>query len=425
MNELIRTPDDQARFCTNCGTPLQGEWCHVCGQSSKNVLRHLPGLVEDAADVLLNLDGRVARTLPMLYFFPGRLTREYLAGRRIRYITPFRLMFVLCLMSFFFLHAVLKLDLGPASADRSAFASAQTPQAVLQQLDTLSAQLDDTGKVPVKTPGVKDVVDMSRHALAFAALQRMQQVLPDHAPTAAQAARIDALERLSLSGADSTASLERRLATSLAVTDALVPPGAERDRRHRLLQQRAGARLARLHAARTGPKARDGKAQAHGLEAWFQRRVQRLKTNAMRMNGSAADRDMLVGQIFSALPQSMLVLVPVFALVLQLLYLFHHRLYMEHLIVSLHSHAFLFLSLLLLIGLEALRGVLPGWAAMPVGWLRTLVWLWIPVYLLLMQKRVYAQGWGLTLFKYLVTGTVYVVLLSMTVGAAALVGLAG
>jgi hypothetical protein len=121
----------------------------------------------------------------------------------------------------------------------------------------------------------------------------------------------------------------------------------------------------------------------------------------------------------------MLVLVPVFALILQLLYLFRHQLYMQHLIVALHSHAFLFLSLLLLTGLDALHGVLPGWAAPATGWLTTAVWLWVPVYLLLMQKRVYGQGWTITLIKYLATGFIYLILLLFTLAAAMLVGLAG
>ncbi|MHB8912839.1 MAG: hypothetical protein ACYC42_09380 [Lysobacter sp.] len=29
------------------------------------------------------------------------------------------------------------------------------------------------------------------------------------------------------------------------------------------------------------------------------------------------------------------------------------------------------------------------------------MWVWLPLYLLLMQKRVYAQGWPMTVFKYL------------------------
>lgn len=427
MNKLMRRSDVRATHCANCGTTLQGPWCHACGQSSKHMLRHLPGLIEDAADVLLNLDSRVARTLPTLYFFPGRLTREYLSGRRVRYVTPFRLMFVLCLLSFFFLHISLNLDIGGAAgeADTSVFAQAQTPQDVLQRLDALRAQMNVTGQVPSKTPGIEDMMKLSRQSLDAAALDRLRKVLPGHAPSAAEAARIDTLMRDSVAGASSPSMLQQRLATVLAVADATAPTDAARTQQREHLQQLAGARLTQLHEAKTATRTTRHDTHAADISGWFHHRLERLETNTMRLNSNDADRDLLIGQVFSVLPQSMLVLVPVFALLLQLIYLFRRRLYMEHLIVSLHSHAFLFMSLLILIGLGALRGVLPDWAAMPVGWLWGIVWLWIPVYLLLMQKRVYDQGWGQTILKYMVTGSVYVVLLSLTVAGATLIGLAG
>jgi hypothetical protein len=88
---------------------------------------------------------------------------------------------------------------------------------------------------------------------------------------------------------------------------------------------------------------------------------------------------------------------------------------MEHLIVALHSHAFLCLSLLLVFLTMSLRAWLAP-AAGPLhalfGWVEGLLFAWMPIYLLLMQKRVYRQGWPMTLFKYAVLGISYVFLLS-------------
>jgi hypothetical protein len=116
------------------------------------------------------------------------------------------------------------------------------------------------------------------------------------------------------------------------------------------------------------------------------------------------------------------VLLPIFALMLKIAYLFKRRLYMEHLIVALHSHAFLCLSLLLVFGLIALGGALPALAT-PAGIIEGLLFAWMPLYLLLMQKRVYAQGWIMTLLKYCVLGICYVVLLSLGVAFTMLVSL--
>jgi hypothetical protein len=110
---------------------------------------------------------------------------------------------------------------------------------------------------------------------------------------------------------------------------------------------------------------------------------------------------------------------------LKIVYIFKRRLYMEHLMVALHSHAFIFMSLLLLAVIKLLR----GWTAMPsLDWLynlaRDAVWIWLPVYLFLMQKRVYRQGWIMTSIKYTVVGICYTVIITLGLVGALLASLA-
>lgn len=73
--------------CANCGTNLAGPWCHACGQQA-----HLHGRLTDLAhemvEGVMHLDGRLWRTLPLLVFNPCRLTREWMAGKRVRYLAP-------------------------------------------------------------------------------------------------------------------------------------------------------------------------------------------------------------------------------------------------------------------------------------------------------------------------------------------------
>ena len=118
-------------------------------------------------------------------------------------------------------------------------------------------------------------------------------------------------------------------------------------------------------------------------------------------------------------------LIPVFALLLKLVYLFQRRLYMEHLIAALHGHAFVFLAVLLGMPLVLLRGwLLPhaAWTATPLELLCWALLLWVPVYLLIMQKRVYRQGWLMTVVKYLFVGWCYTFLLGYALVFAALLG---
>ena len=80
---------------------MQGEYCHACGQSIHSVIKPIHGMLEDTLDIVFHVDGRVLHTLPPLFARPGFLTLEYFSGWRVRYIAPFRLMFVLSLLAFF------------------------------------------------------------------------------------------------------------------------------------------------------------------------------------------------------------------------------------------------------------------------------------------------------------------------------------
>ncbi|KAG9609016.1 hypothetical protein KCV01_g4082, partial [Aureobasidium melanogenum] len=64
-------------------------------------------LLEDAGDIFFHMDERIVHTVPPLFTRPGFLTLEYFSGRRVRYIAPFRLMFVFCLLAFFFVHVAV------------------------------------------------------------------------------------------------------------------------------------------------------------------------------------------------------------------------------------------------------------------------------------------------------------------------------
>src|SRR5579859_1760806 len=130
--------------CTNCSTPMQGEFCHECGQSIHTVLRPMHHMVEDTLDMVLHVDGRVIHTIPPLFLRPGFLTLEYFAGRRQRYVAPFRLMFVLSLLAFFTCHLVVSgMDIMhvETSAGTGDFAKDNTSAAVHAHFEQVEGEL--------------------------------------------------------------------------------------------------------------------------------------------------------------------------------------------------------------------------------------------------------------------------------------------
>jgi Protein of unknown function (DUF3667) len=88
-------------LCANCGAELHGPYCHVCGQSADTHKRSILRLIWEAGEALFELDGRLWRTLPDLFLRPGRLARDYLDGRIVRHVPPFRT-FLVALVLFIF-----------------------------------------------------------------------------------------------------------------------------------------------------------------------------------------------------------------------------------------------------------------------------------------------------------------------------------
>jgi hypothetical protein len=100
------------RNCLNCGAPLTGPYCAECGQKA-HVHRSLGAFMGDFVAGLLNFEGKFWRTLPMLAWCPGILTRRYIDGQRARFISPIALF----LFSVFLLFATIQLIGGPSGMD--------------------------------------------------------------------------------------------------------------------------------------------------------------------------------------------------------------------------------------------------------------------------------------------------------------------
>jgi hypothetical protein len=86
--------------CANCGAPLSGAFCAGCGQKA-HVHRSLLHVGEELLHGITHFDGKAWTTLPMLVFRPGKLTREYIEGKRARYIAPVPLFLLVVFLMFF------------------------------------------------------------------------------------------------------------------------------------------------------------------------------------------------------------------------------------------------------------------------------------------------------------------------------------
>lgn len=386
-DQVLNAPSSNSR-CANCGTSLQGAFCSACGQPVEGLIRHLSGILGDFLDSVLNFDSRTLRTLWPLFARPGFLTLEYFAGRRVRYVTPLRLFFFLSVVSFF--AAQLYLDVNGAGVDvnfdgvRQKLATAQTPEDVQKERDKTLADIR-TRRNELKASGALDNTDKALEAAEAAVNAEAKQ-------------RLDFLH-----------TVDEAKAKGLSL-----PPNPFGDKDFSFDDppwdpQSQPIRINWLPAA--------GNAKLNEIAG-------RMKQNLIK---ARHEPKRLVAGLFGVLPQTLFALMPLFAVLLKIVYLFKRRLYMEHLIVALHSHAFIFFALLLMalagLGQLAARTAMPGLANV-LGWTAVAIGVWSPAYLFLMQKRVYGQGWIMTTLKYGLVGFCYVIMIVCALVAAFVVSLA-
>jgi Protein of unknown function (DUF3667) len=119
--------------CENCGNEVTERYCGACGQRLDPPVHSLWHFSQLAAEDLTHADSRLWRTLKALLFKPGFLTREFLCGRRARYLPPVRLYLVLSLAFFLFAAAtrtnftVLQFGEDPASPGHMVYKAGAVP----------------------------------------------------------------------------------------------------------------------------------------------------------------------------------------------------------------------------------------------------------------------------------------------------------
>jgi hypothetical protein len=328
--------------CQNCGSAVTGRYCAECGQAGHVHVMTIADVTHDVVHSALHLDSRVWRTLRSLVLRPGELTNEFIAGKRERYLPPFRLYLVISLAFF-----------------------------------AITSLLPEAGFLHVTEDG--------------------ETVVAPIVVVGEQAER----------AAEKTAEGKARTAEELGkiAADPDLPSGV----------REMAAGVAREISGKAADNAAEAAAPTSCSVAtgwgWFDR----LMTEACRK--IEEDRGKRLGAVFmDTAPKLMFVFLPLMAAVTMLFYWRPRRLYAEHLVAFLHVHAFVFLYLLV----RSLLGVLnrPG---IPGGWLFGILSMALTAYLgwyvYRAMRVVYGNSRLLTGIKYVAIGTVYFMLLGVTMAA--------
>jgi hypothetical protein len=334
-----RSPDEA---CSNCGDPTHGRFCHACGQRKTVVQVSVGAIVGEVLKDELALNSALPRTLVGILLRPGYLTNEYIRGRIVRYIPPLRLYLITSILFFLVLSLVSLRALDRTNVSMLGEAAV----AVHADRDSAIAELRSRRQQLLSDTGDALTRPVLRQALA-----RTEASLWSLGDTVTSSRAADA---------DSRAGLPRPVTT--------MQPWAEDVRQT---------------------------VQTHFL----QRPVERKLAQLGHLPPREAIRAFLQNMLEYA-PHMMFVLLPVFALILKLLYVRRARFYAEHFVFALHVHAFFFLMFFIVL-------ILPGDTFTPY------LMIWMMIYVWLAMKRVYRQGWFRTTVKWWVLGWSYSLLLTL------------
>ncbi|MEP6880912.1 MAG: DUF3667 domain-containing protein [Dokdonella sp.] len=387
------------------------------------MIRHLSEVMSEFADIVFNVDSRIFRSLWDLYVRPGYLTVEYLAGRRARYVTPFRLFFFLSIIAFFSMQMALP-EINPNEIKLGFYDSiedAKTPEAVKEAVDAelaeLMRQISDAEVSPEKRAKIEEKMLKLRQRGAdrLQALKKEIDLAITSSPKDGASAASGDLPNSGSDGNNKKGATDQQSPASASAEGMAGDKSASEKDTPELFTfgQRWDSKTNPVHIGWL----------SDGLNAKLTHTLEHMQNNVENVK---KDPGRLLAGFFSVLPQTLFVVMPLFAVLLKCLYLFKRRLYMEHLLVALHSHAFIFLSLLVILGLGALDGLAGAraWLTQPLGWLKAMAWIWLFLYLFVMQKRIYRQGWIMTSIKYCIIGISYSVILSFALAFAGLISLA-
>ncbi len=329
--------------CENCGTQLTGRYCGQCGQAAVDYRRSFRHVIADVLDSFLNWDSKFLATIGLLIARPWRLTNEFLAGRRVRYVHPLRLYLLASILFFFAVNYWAK----------------SIPPAKLSDQDRaeLQAELKDEDLPP-------------------AARAELEKALKLNSP-----------------------------APTSATPGTPNPPGSPPEASPKTDQS--------LNKKSERAFFQSGKPQSP-MEKWFEERAKE------KFGEHGANMRAFIITLINNLPGMMLCCVPLFAFVLKVLYIRRKIFYIDHLIYALHIHTFAYVAIMLIvtatIGLNRIAPNMTGWI--------TILWFAFAAQIFISIRRVYRQGWFISILKFCFGGVAYLMVLSVALFATFLITLA-
>ncbi|WEK33875.1 MAG: DUF3667 domain-containing protein [Candidatus Pseudobacter hemicellulosilyticus] len=360
------------KICLNCHADLVGRYCHVCGQENIEPKETVWGIISHFFNDITHFDGKFFTTVKELIGKPGILPREYIHGRRVRYLHPIR-MYVftsaIFFLLFFSIANIKDLDIGHAQKEMAKANLAVNWDSI--QVDALKDAHTSRDSSDI-IDGLKTIRSMSGKGMKFLERdsakdrKRWQEDSADTWKPEGEAA-----------GSDSSYETTKKW-----------------DVLNKL--ERYTSRAAYDSAQQALPEgSRDG---------WIERRLvyRDIDIREQYGNDKEAIIKAVVDKFVHSFPAMLFISLPLFALFLKLLYVRRKQFYyVDHGIFLIYLYIFTFIFLLVIMSLGYWRQHTDNsFLSTTIGWIEFLLCLAGIYYAYKSMRVFYGQGRGKTLLKF-------------------------
>ncbi|MEP2771005.1 MAG: DUF3667 domain-containing protein [Fulvivirga sp.] len=378
--------------CLNCGFTLDKvyNYCPNCGQGNHDDNVSFGTLVGDFFSTYFAIDSKFGKTVKPFFLKPGYLTNQYISGKRATYAHPIRLYLIISIF-YFFMVTLAATDLANENNDDTVIKTSD-------QFDLLK--------------GIDNLDDSTGREIAKALTGRERSLLKEELD------ENDLQElRIFLSTIDTASQVRIRTAVGDSIADSLYifKPDSlyllkvKKDttlNKSKVKDDEDDFIISRIDTDKVKQLDKDHELSDQqiydslnlGELDYFDKRMAIQTIRVTR-----ADKEQIISYIVKNFPLMMLVLIPIFALILKLLYLRRNQLYIKHLVHALHLHTYayfvygVFILLTVFIITHEDAGEI----------LNMIAFLIVTIYAFISFLKVYKQRWFKTFIKFNIVGAIY------------------
>lgn len=402
--------EESPSYCLNCGHEVEVWFCPSCGQSQKDLRVSFRTLTMDFLGDVFTFDSKLFRSLKPLFIKPGFLTKEFMEGKRVRYIPPLRMYIFTSILFFVTLNFtdqeggnIIQSEKG-STLPREVYLVANNEAIPDQTRNEISVYIAD--------------YEQKQQRLAYKAKLTI---------------RLNKLYRKRNAAADAISWTDEDVDTYVSYAldlpsdtlpdDQHLAPFDEKTREYLLREAKRYQSSIKDIEESKAKNAWDPPTEIHisneddEVESFMEKKVNgilREKEAKLSAMDEGSRARVLTELALDSASTVLFFLMPLFALFLKVVYIRRDPLYMDHLIFAFHFHAFLFLFYSILIWIQHFTD--NDW----LGVALILIAIFTnPIYLFLALKRVYQQGFIKTFIKFLIVNGLYwpVLLISFILSA--------